>query len=594
MPDQSQSYRDQQELDDYRLNEDLKNGPVHKRKCTDWWCCCVFLAFLAAMIVISVYGFANGNPEALATPYDSDLQFCGTSEGYEDYPYLFFANPVNQANSGDVTSFTFNTVCVKRCPFYSDRDEEWRGLIDPPSESDEDFSDGDKEQVEEDHLDETKQFSDGHSDEADGAETDEETDNDETEEDTENEEEGSDEEEADTQNEEEGDGDETDEDEETDAENEDEDEEELSSSSDDTLSYQEYLDELTSWLDAFNAEYDGYSWEDFYETSQIKCKPNSVIDDCYIDYVNLFLFDSWPFLGRYCVPNFDTDFMQTYYEEFLEYLNVSETMEQWISDCYLTVWIIIASAGFAVVIGLIYMVLLQLLAPIIIYLMVVCIFAILVLAGWFCYDQSQNYEEDLPEDSSWDSQKTMFWLAIIFWVSAGVFFLVFVCLYHKIRVAIGVIKTAAQFIRKELSIVFFPLVVAVMLISFYVYWVWSAVYIYSLGSYEPESGAVWGDFDRSDEEKYMFYYHLFALLWMNEFLLAWGTFVIASSACIWYFNHGVENSSIRPIRTSIWRATFYHMGSLAFGSFILAVIQAVRLVLAYMNVSFFKMLTFIC
>eukprot|EP01016_Furgasonia_blochmanni_P044095 TRINITY_DN6088_c0_g1_i2.p1 TRINITY_DN6088_c0_g1~~TRINITY_DN6088_c0_g1_i2.p1 ORF type:complete len:301 (-),score=73.56 TRINITY_DN6088_c0_g1_i2:215-1039(-) len=41
--------------------------------------------------------------------------------------------------------------------------------------------------------------------------------------------------------------------------------------------------------------------------------------------------------------------------------------------------------------------------------------------------------------------------------------------------------------------------------------------------------------------------------------------------------------SHRPILRSYWRAFRYHLGSLAFGSLILAIVQAIRLVLAYLH-----------
>jgi hypothetical protein len=174
----------------------------------------------------------------------------------------------------------------------------------------------------------------------------------------------------------------------------------------------------------------------------------------------------------------------------------------------------------------------------------------------------------------------MFWLSIIFWVAAGLLFLAFLCIYHKIKVAIGVIETASEFVRKNFMILFFPLFVAITLIGWYIYWVWAAVYIYSLSSTNSDDSLT----NNENNERYMFYYHVFALLWINAFILAWATFVTASAACIWYFNHGHPDSKIAPIRTSLWRSIFYHMGSLAFGSLILAVIQAIRLALAYLNV----------
>jgi hypothetical protein len=45
-----------------------------------------------------------------------------------------------------------------------------------------------------------------------------------------------------------------------------------------------------------------------------------------------------------------------------------------------------------------------------------------------------------------------------------------------------------------------------------------------------------------------------------------------STSCIWYFSHGEEGQKHAPVSTSIYRAFRYHLGSLAFGSLLLAIV----------------------
>ena len=103
MPDKGAKYRDQEALDNFEVNKEYENGPVFKRKCTDWWCCPVFVAFVVVMVVISIYGFTNGDPANLATPFDSEGNQCGLDKGYSDFPYLYFTNPINYGV--DIISF---------------------------------------------------------------------------------------------------------------------------------------------------------------------------------------------------------------------------------------------------------------------------------------------------------------------------------------------------------------------------------------------------------------------------------------------------------------------------------------------------------
>jgi choline transporter-like protein 2/4/5 len=52
---------------------------------------------------------------------------------------------------------------------------------------------------------------------------------------------------------------------------------------------------------------------------------------------------------------------------------------------------------------------------------------------------------------------------------------------------------------------------------------------------------------------------------------------------IWYFSCGTDSGPERPISRSLWRAFRYHFGSLAFGSFLLAVIWSIKFCLYYLK-----------
>ncbi len=74
------------------------------------------------------------------------------------------------------------------------------------------------------------------------------------------------------------------------------------------------------------------------------------------------------------------------------------------------------------------------------------------------------------------------------------------------------------------------------------------------------------------------------MFYINAFLNALNQFVLASSACIWYFNQGKDGvDSKGEVSTSFYRAFRYHLGSLAFGSLIIAIIQFIIAVLEYLK-----------
>ena len=84
--------------------------------------------------------------------------------------------------------------------------------------------------------------------------------------------------------------------------------------------------------------------------------------------------------------------------------------------------------------------------------------------------------------------------------------------------------------------------------------------------------------------QYMFAYHLFGLLWTNQFINGFGYLVIAHSVGQYYWTRGLRSEMTTfPVMTGLWIAARFHMGSVAFGAFIVAVIQFVRLLLEYLD-----------
>lgn len=89
---------------------------------------------------------------------------------------------------------------------------------------------------------------------------------------------------------------------------------------------------------------------------------------------------------------------------------------------------------------------------------------------------------------------------------------------------------------------------------------------------------------RASTTRYAWWYHLFALLWTTAFIEALCSFIYSSTACIWYFEQGGTGKSVNaPVCRSWYRAFRYHLGSLAFGSLILAIIRFIMVIVAYIR-----------
>merc|ERR1719499_2088861 len=100
------------------------------------------------------------------------------------------------------------------------------------------------------------------------------------------------------------------------------------------------------------------------------------------------------------------------------------------------------------------------------------------------------------------------------------------------------------------------------------------------------------EFD-SEFENYA-WFHLFCGFWTCQFILYWSYAVIAGVFAEWYFsdfqddgvNKKLDDGS--PVLRSMWRITRYHMGTIAFGAMIIAIIRMIRAVLVYMETQMMK------
>lgn len=102
--------------------DELKEGPVANRSCTDILFCLLFIVFLAGFGGVHWYGLQRGDPYLLLTTWDYDGYGCGYNESTKLYPYLYYPVVDVQAVSPSAAPadaarqiLSFGT-CVQECP----------------------------------------------------------------------------------------------------------------------------------------------------------------------------------------------------------------------------------------------------------------------------------------------------------------------------------------------------------------------------------------------------------------------------------------------------------------------------------------------
>ena len=248
----------------------------------------------------------------------------------------------------------------------------------------------------------------------------------------------------------------------------------------------------------------------------------------------------------------------------------------WVSDLYITWPIILASLAWTFVIALIYLFFVRFCAGFIVYLTILLVLGCFIVLGYFFHDRANLY--DSVDDSMYHS--TMIGLGWFCYALAIIWFLVIVVLCNRIRLAANMMEVTAKYIHANCCIFFVPFFFFILTGAWYAYWVIISIYLYSTG--EMKGATVIANIEWDNKTRYAWWFHLFALFYMNEFLKALAQFVYASSACIWYFSHD-KGTDEKPIKTSFKRAFRYHLGSLAFGSLIVAIIRFIMFFMEYIK-----------
>ena len=165
---------------------------------------------------------------------------------------------------------------------------------------------------------------------------------------------------------------------------------------------------------------------------------------------------------------------------------------------------------------------------------------------------------------------------------AGALLILLLCCCSRLYLAVAVCKVAGQYVIRVCFVALVPIILGLVLIGMWALCLLCMIYLLSMTNFVAVKSS--GSYDSftevesySDGTLLRLYYFIFATLWCNALIQAIGIFVIASSCCMWYYSHGANDELDSPITRSFWRAFRYHFGSLAFGAFILAVVQFLQM-----------------
>ncbi|KAI3630109.1 hypothetical protein MIR68_011544 [Amoeboaphelidium protococcarum] len=189
--------------------------------------------------------------------------------------------------------------------------------------------------------------------------------------------------------------------------------------------------------------------------------------------------------------------------------------------------------------------------------------------------------------SASNNEKVLLAISILAAILTFVLVILTITLRSRINLAIAVIGEASKAIRKMPLIVFFPVFKYVLLagLTAWIVYVWACL----VTSGSKVSGTI-GDqisnrtsvqFTPNEAFNYLTIYYALGYFWTFNFIIAIAQTTIAGAVASWYWSRDKANLPSAVITRAFARTMRYHLGSLALGSLIIAIIETIRAIVFY-------------
>ncbi|ESL08352.1 hypothetical protein TRSC58_03945 [Trypanosoma rangeli SC58] len=275
-------------------------------------------------------------------------------------------------------------------------------------------------------------------------------------------------------------------------------------------------------------------------------------------------------------------------------------------------WRVIAiEAVICIVACFVFIVLIRFCISIVVWLIILCLFLLLAGGGGvaFILYQTDGKSSYFSVTGVQGYSSFFLVLALILWFLAICYMFIVLALCSKIRLVCAIIQIAGRVLGSAPTMVILPFGAAVAIIAFLTWSVLVGLCLYSAKesgtaySLVPITDALYFEgtplvslnntkffkvasevFNSKYATEYFLIADLFGFLWTVAFINAVCFTTIAFVSVFWYFSslYNAEKSvPVCGVCKGISWTLFYHTGTLAFGSFLIAIIQTIRFVLSY-------------
>lgn len=228
------------------------------------------------------------------------------------------------------------------------------------------------------------------------------------------------------------------------------------------------------------------------------------------------------------------------------------------------------------------------LLTIVIWFLILSVLVVTLIGSFLLWDLGVTYMDD-----GIHSYYEALTCEIFGFIGMGASFLYFclvLVLCKRINLAIAIVKEASKAIAAMPLIVLMPVIQVLGVACFLVVWTIYVIYLAASGDivettakYSTGVTYTYKTLEYSENSKYAFLYMIFAWFWTSEFIVALGQISIALAITSWYFTKDKSTIGNSTVFWAMRTTVFYHMGTAAFGSLLIAIIKTIRAIIAYLQ-----------
>ncbi|XP_030852868.1 choline transporter-like protein 2 isoform X2 [Strongylocentrotus purpuratus] len=308
-----------------------------------------------------------------------------------------------------------------------------------------------------------------------------------------------------------------------------------------------------------------------------------------------------------------------------KFLNLASVLEVVYEDFVNSWHIILIGLGIGMVLSMIWCFIMRWIAGVMVWGSILCLHAVLAAGIYCCVQQyldlqgvagsmdSITFEFTTNLSSYTRLQQTWLIIGIILCVVFLILFLLTICLCSRIRIAVELISESSKAVSSMWSTLFWPIVPFLLQTGVIALWVGIAVYLatsqqamyqvfdattsnftgdscdidtftadYNLTSNDTDLSCLFIDYSLPEYFKWLQLYNLFVFFWLINFVIGLSHMTLAGAfaSYYWAFNKK-DDVPFFALSGAFYRSLRYHLGTIAFGSLIIAIIQIIRVLLEY-------------